>query len=981
MKKTLITLLLVGGLAALLATVLTRPGEAGSTTPGVDRAIAETVTIRTLTDEMTIRGELRRDELQSINSSTDGRISGIGVEAGEVVAEGDALFSIDGRQTVAVTGHFAFYRQLDVGSDGHDVLQLETILEGAGYEVGDVDGLYTEETRSGLAAWQADHGYAGTTAEVNEVVTVSLQGNPAGYTVGAVNAVSVRIGPAEGGTIGLQGGQAVAVMTMAALVVDAVSAANAPVPTISLSAMAVVVEEGRPVVVTVTADVAPTADLEIPITISGDVTVDDDFVDPGDSIVLPAGRLSATLEIVTLLDEDREPYEDLKVSIGGGFDSLAGVAPRTLVVYDLQAQIDDKEERRAELVDEITDATTAVQGLRAYDIRVEIADLEERRAELVDEITDATTAVQGLREYDIRVEIADLEERRAELLDDIAESVVAVETEQTEVNALETLVNLKTDVEQELMDKGIITMAEAIDADYTPTEADQLMVLETALEEADSDLDTEDITVSAWRKAFNAYYDALEAAGEESAELEAARDALEAETDALALLRDEQDRLAYRLEDAEDRLADTLNAEDDSLALLRDEQQRLTYLLETLHEDLRVAQAGRYVLSAANEVTVSIDDPDVPDVPILVLRADSETVSESGMATFTIETTVELVEDLDVFYVLEGTATPDVDFNAPDGDITMKKGLERVTLSIPIRADDDVEADESVTVRLIVEPSGAYRLSDRDRATIQIKSADLPELTLTGGGEVTEGDTVIVTIQADQAPDKDTSVNYSVSGSAQAGVDYEVVTGTALLPAGQLSVDIPIRTILDDVFFMPGDMVVADWPARVGSVEVEEGDLVQRATPLFNLTDPGFTITLFASPTDRSKLAEGQLVTVNLASGGQEVEGIITHLDDTATTSGGSETYEGVVETAETLVGVDGAVVTIDVVVEQSLDAVVVPIAAVLSDGGQEIVRVVTPEGVIERRAIETGMLDGAYVEVVTGVAPGEYVILEIDRS
>ena len=632
-------------------------------------------------------------------------------------------------------------------------------------------------------------------------------------------------------------------------------------------------------------------------------------------------------------------------------------------------------------MDEITDATTAVQGLRVYDIRVEIADLEERRAELVDEITDATTAVQGLREYDIRVEIADLEERRAELLDDIAESVVAVETEQTEVNALETLRNLKTDVGQELMDKGIITMAKAIAADYTPTEADQLMVLETALEEANSDLDAEDITVSAWRKAFNAYYDALEAAGEESAELEAARDALEAETDALALLRDEQDRLAYRLEDAEDRLADTLNAEDDSLALLRDEQQRLTYLLETLHEDLRVAQAGRYVLSAANEVTVSIDDPDVPDVPILVLRADSETVSESGMATFTIETTVELVEDLDVFYVLEGTATPDVDFNAPDGDITMKKGPERVTLSIPIRADDDVEADESVTVRLIVEPSGAYRLSDRDRATIQIKSADLPELTLTGGGEVTEGDTVIVTIQADQAPDKDTSVNYSVSGSAQAGIDYEVVTGTALLPAGQLSVDIPIRTILDDVFFMPGDMVVADWPARVGSVEVEEGDLVQRATPLFNLTDPGFTITLFASPTDRSKLAEGQLVTVNLASGGQEVEGIITHLDDTATTSGGSETYEGVVETAETLVGVDGAVVTIDVVVEQSLDAVVVPIAAVLSDGGQEIVRVVTPEGVIERRAIETGMLDGAYVEVVTGVAPGEYVILEIDRS
>ena len=948
MKKTLITLLLLGGLTALVATVLTRPGEAGSVTPGVDRAIAETVTTRTLTDEMTIRGELRRDELQSINSSTDGRISDIGVEAGEVVAEGDALFTIDGRQTVAVAGNFAFYRQLDVGSDGHDVLQLETILDGAGYDVGDVDGLYTEETRSGLAAWQADHGYAGTTAEVNEVVTVSLQGNPAGYTVGAINAVSVRIGPAEGGTIGLQGGQAVAVMTTAALVVDAVSAANAPVPTISLSAMAVVVEEGRPVVVTVTADVAPTADLEIPITISGDVTVDDDYVGPGDSIVLPAGRLSATVEVVTLLDEDREPYEDLKVSIGGGFESLAGVASQTLLVYDLEAKVVDQEERRAELL-------------------VEISELEGEE--------------QGLGEFDIRAEIADVTERRVELLAEISESEGEVDAEQVEVTALETLQRLKTDVEQELMDKSIITMSQAIEADLTPTEAQQLMTLDVALDAAVDDLEAEDITYAAWRQAFEAFYDALDAALEESSELTEARDALEAESDALVVLREEQARLDYLLEDAEDRLADSLEAEDASLTVLREEQARLDYLVRATREDLRVAQAGRYVLSDANEVTVSIDDPDVPDVPILVLRADSETVSESGMATFTIETTVELVEDLDVFYVLEGTATPDVDFNAPDGDITMKKGLERVTLSIPIRVDDDVEADESVTVRLIVEPSGAYRLSNRDRATIQIKSADLPELTLTGGGEVTEGGTVIVTIQADQAPDKDTSVNYSVSGSAQAGIDYEVVTGTALLPAGQLWVDIPIRTILDDVFFMPGDMVVADWPARVGSVEVEEGDLAQRATPLFNLTDQGFTITLFASPTDRSKLAEGQAVTVNLASGDQEVEGIITHLDDTATTSGGSETYEGVVETAESLVGVDGAVVTIDVVVEQSLDAVVVPIAAVLSDGGQETVRVVTLEGVIERRAIETGMLDGAYVEVVTGVAPGEYVILEIDRS
>jgi len=458
-------------------------------------------------------------------------------------------------------------------------------------------------------------------------------------------------------------------------------------------------------------------------------------------------------------------------------------------------------------------------------------------------------------------------------------------------------------------------------------------------------------------------------------------DTLETSDDSLAALRDEQARLDFLLEDAEDRLADTLETSDDSLAALRDEQTRLEFLLEATREDLRVAQAARWIVGGASEATVIVDDPDVPDVPVLVLRADSESVGEPGTASFTVETTTELVEDLDVYFEVAGTATPDQDFNAPAGDVTMRAGADAATIAITVRTDDLVEVDEPLTVRLLADPRGSYALSGTTEGTTSIVSPDLPELTLVGGGRLTEGETGYVAIVADQAPKVDTSVGYSVAGSAQAGVDYQVVTGSALLAAGQTRIEVVIRTIQDDVVFMPGDMVVADWPARVGSVEVEDGDLVQRGTPLFNLTDPGFTIKLFASPTDRSKLAEGQEVTVNLDAGDQEVRGIITDLDDNATTTGGNETYEGVVETTEALVGVDGAVVTIDVVVQQSVDAVVVPIAAVLSDGGQDTVRVVTPEGVIERRAISTGMLDGAYVEVVSGVAPGEYVILEIKRS
>ena len=524
-------------------------------------------------------------------------------------------------------------------------------------------------------------------------------------------------------------------------------------------------------------------------------------------------------------------------------------------------------------------------------------------------------------------------------------------------------------------------LAQAIASDLTPAEAAQLIALDEALEEANDDLDAENITVVAHTQAFNAYYDALEAALETSAELTTARDALEADGDTLTRLEDEQVRLDFLLAVAEADLADTEEATADTLTSLEDEQVRLDYRLDAKREELRGAQRSRYFVGDQDKATVIVDDPDVPDMPTLQIRSDSDTVRELGVASFTVETPDALVEDLDIYYEVVGTAEADSDYNLPDGDVTMRSGQETVVITIQIRSDDLVEEDESLTIRLLDDPGGEYVVSPRSEATVVVGSDDLPELTLTGGGLIAEGETAFVTVVADQAPTTDTSVNYSVSGSARAGVDFEVLMGTALLRAGEVSIEIPIRSINDDVVFQPGDMVVAEWPTRVGTVSVEEGQFVVRGTPVLTLTEPVLTIKLFASPSNRAKLEVGQEVTVNLDAGDQEVAGVIVELADSVTTGGASETYEGVVDTSEALVGVDGAVVTIDVVVAQAVDAVVVPIAAVLTDGGEQKVRVVTRAGVIERRIVQTGMLDGAYVEIVSGVSHGEYVILEIDRS
>ena len=933
--RILLLLLVLGGAAAGLASWQPWSGDDAIVDPSRDRAIAEAVGIRTLTEEITIRGELRRDELQTVNSAGDGRISELVIENGDTIRAGDVLYALDGRRVVAVNGDFAFYRQLDVGSDGPDVLQLETILVEAGYPVGDVDRLFTEETRSGLAAWQADRGYGAATPEVDEVVTVSLMGNPAGYSIGAVNTVAVLIVQALSGSAGVQGRQVAAT-------------AAGGTPTVTVSVVDVIITEGDSVTFTISADPVPTTDLEVLVSIGGDVTVDDDYESIQKTVVIAAGTATVDLVVTTLVDDDREPNEDLEVTITGLFDDVGSLAPQDLVVFDLQEEITTLLGRRDELVAEIAEAAAAPQLLRVFDLRVEIEGLLERRGELVDEIAEAQQ--------------------------DLAESEV-------EVSGLESRQREKTDVEQELIDKGIITMAQAIASDLTPAEAAQLIALDEALEEANNDLDAEDITVVAHTQAFNAYYDALEAALETSAELTTARDALEADGDTLTRLEDEQVRLDFLLAVAETDLADTEEATADTLTSLEDEQVRLDYRLDAKREELRGAQRSRYFVGDQDKATVIVDDPDVPDMPTLQIRSDSDTVRELGVASFTVETPDALVEDLDIYYEVVGTAEADSDYNLPDGDVTMRSGQETVAITIQIRSDDLVEEDESLTIRLLDDPGGEYVVSPRSEATVVVGSDDLPELTLTGGGLIAEGETAFVTVVADQAPTTDTSVNYSVSGSARAGVDFEVLMGTALLRAGEVSIEIPIRSINDDVVFQPGDMVVAEWPARVGTVSVEEGQFVMRGTPVLTLTEPVFTIKLFASPSNRAKLEVGQEVTVNLDAGDQEVAGVIVELADSVTTGGASETYEGVVDTSEALVGVDGAVVTIDVVVAQAVDAVVVPIAAVLTDGGEQKVRVVTRAGVIERRIVETGMLDGAYVEIVSGVSHGEYVILEIDRS
>ena len=697
-------------------------GDSSESTNDGPTFVVAPVERRTLIDEITVRGEIRRDQLQRITSGVDGRVSTVLVDDGDTINAGDVLYAIDGRAAVAVDGEFSFYRRLDVGSDGPDVLQLETILSNDGFNVGVVDQLFTEETRAGLREWQVNRGYGGETPEPNENIVVSLRSNSAGYTIGAQNTISFELEPSvPNQPVFFESYQAGTSRSLLYTVGDDDPGAYTSIlfqednrPRIEVTANPQTVVEGNAATFTFTSDIVMPTDTVIDYIVTGSATAEDDYDDgPLDgSFIFPQGTQSFDLEIQTLSDDEIESEEEIVIEVGDGF---------------------------------------------------------------------------GIGE------------------------------------------NLP------------------------------------------------------------------------------------------------------------------------------------------------------YVPGALREARLAITSPP-GDFQTIQVSATSVTVNEGSNVSFEFETDLVSNEDTTITFTVGGTARSGSDYFAEDLEIDLPANAETVTLTFETRDDTIVENDETLSITITPNANETYVVGSPSSASTTIESNDLPELVIEGGGSISEGSSGEFIIRADQPVVEDTSINYALSGSATPGRDFNELSGTVVMPAGQSEVRVTIETIDDDVVFLPGDMVVAAWPARVGTVSVDDGEFILLGQEVLTLTEPDFTITLTLNPTDRGNLEVGMAVEVEIqASDEDAVPGVILELDETATVTGdGSERYEGVIETFEVLDAVDGASVNVDVTREEKIDVITVPIAAVLQDGqGNDVVRVVLVDGTTTQVQIETGLSEGAFVEVTEGLVGDELVLVE----
>jgi hypothetical protein len=167
--KLALALLFVTLLAAaswIAGSQIQSPAEtAARTAPPTPSPILVPVEKRVLTSDVVTRGTARFGLPQSIALAPSALKSAAGVITtlpvrGEQFEEGAVLLTVSGRPVFILQGDIPVYRDLFPGLTGEDVRQLEAALERLGFDPGQVDGVFDEQTTAAVADWYSSAGYA-----------------------------------------------------------------------------------------------------------------------------------------------------------------------------------------------------------------------------------------------------------------------------------------------------------------------------------------------------------------------------------------------------------------------------------------------------------------------------------------------------------------------------------------------------------------------------------------------------------------------------------------------------------------------------------------------------------------------------------------------------------------------------------------------------------------------------------------------------
>ncbi|MBI4664010.1 MAG: hypothetical protein HY735_34875 [Verrucomicrobia bacterium] len=218
-----------------------------------------------------------------------------------------------------------------------------------------------------------------------------------------------------------------------------------------------------------------------------------------------------------------------------------------------------------------------------------------------------------------------------------------------------------------------------------------------------------------------------------------------------------------------------------------------------------------YTVGSPNSATVTIADNDTapppPPPPTVTVTATDANAAEAGTepGEFAVTRTGDTAAALTVNYALSGTASNGTDYQQLGTSVTIPAGAASATIRVtPI---DDTAVEESETVILTLSADAAYTVGSPNSATVTIADNDTappppppPTVTVSAtdanaaeaGAEPGE-----FTVSRTGSTTASLTANYSLSGTASNGTDYQQLGTSVTIPAGASSARITVRPIDD----------------------------------------------------------------------------------------------------------------------------------------------------------------------------------------
>ena len=252
-------------------------------------------------------------------------------------------------------------------------------------------------------------------------------------------------------------------------------------------------------------------------------------------------------------------------------------------------------------------------------------------------------------------------------------------------------------------------------------------------------------------------------------------------------------------------------------------------------------------LMGASATATVVDDGDVTKVSI----SGVPSVDEGSVAAYTLSLTAPGETDVVVNLAYSGVAVDGTDFNGT-ASVTIPAGSSSVNFDVATIADTTFEGSEVFNVKIVGATGGNFESVAVDAAASNVDTTivdnDQPTVSVAVAPEsVAEDGTpnLVYTFTLSNPSTFATTVNYSLSGTAANGTDYtgSAVTGSVIIPAGQLTATVTIDPATDTTFENSETVVASITSASSNSVALSTGGpatgmiVDDDAAPAFSIND------------------------------------------------------------------------------------------------------------------------------------------------